>query len=89
MMVVNTTDELRQMGLTWVPGVASCSHPSTSNRGTDGKALVRCDGGALGPEGTLTGLTQAQADQVREAAMSCPPEAITVRDADTGEQYYP
>jgi cytochrome P450/ferredoxin len=57
--------------------------------GADGKALVRCDGGAPSPEGTLTGLTQTQSDQVREAAMFCPPEAITVRDADTGEQYYP
>jgi ferredoxin len=57
--------------------------------GADGKALVRCDGGAPSPEGTLTGLTQTQPDQVREAAMFCPPEAITVRDADTGEPYYP
>lgn len=57
--------------------------------GADGKALVRCSGGARSPEGTLTGLTQTQSDQVREAAMFCPPEAITVRDADTSEQYYP
>lgn len=57
--------------------------------GADGKALVRCDGAAPGPEGTLAGLTQNQSDQVREAAMFCPPEAITVCDADTGEQYHP
>jgi ferredoxin len=57
--------------------------------GADGKSLVRCDGAAPGPDGTLTGLTQTQSDHVREAAMFCPPEAITVCDADTGEQYYP
>jgi ferredoxin len=63
--------------------------PEHFEPGADGKALVRRDGGAPGPEGTLAGLTQAESDQVREAAMFCPPEAITVHDADTGEQYYP
>jgi ferredoxin len=72
-------------------GTGSCVMlaPEHFEPGTDGKALVRCDGDAPSPEGTLTGLTQAQSDQVREAAMFCPPEAITVRDADTGGQYYP
>lgn len=63
--------------------------PEHFEPGADGKALVQCDGGAPSPAGTLTGLTSTQSDQVREAAMFCPPEAITVRDAATGEQYYP
>lgn len=62
--------------------------PEYFEPGADGKALVRCDGDPV-REGTLTGLTGTQADRVREAAMFCPPEAITVCDADTGEQYYP
>ena len=72
-------------------GTGSCRMlaPEHFEQGADGKALVRSDGGAPAPEGTLTGLTQDQSDQVREAAMFCPPEAITVCDADTGEQYYP
>jgi ferredoxin len=73
-------------------GTGSCVMlaPEHFQPGADGKALVRCDGGGgAGKEGTLTGLTQAQSDQVREAAMFCPPEAITVCDADTGEQYHP
>jgi ferredoxin len=71
-------------------GSGSCAMlaPEHFEPGADGKALVRRDG-ATAPEGTLTSLTQDQSDQVREAAMFCPPEAITVRDADTGEQYYP
>ena len=72
-------------------GTGSCRMlaPEHFEPGADGKALVRRDDGPPGPEGTLTGLAQPQSDQVREAAMFCPPEAITVWDADTGEQYYP
>jgi ferredoxin len=72
-------------------GTGSCVMlaPEQFEPGPDGKALVRRDGGAPAPEGTLTGLTQPESDQVREAAMFCPPEAITVSDAETGEQYYP
>lgn len=72
-------------------GTGSCVMlaPEHFEPGEDGKALVRCGSGPPGPEGTLTGLTSAQSDQVREAAMFCPPEAITVLDAETGEQYYP
>ena len=62
--------------------------PDHFESGDDGQALVRCDGGpAL--EGKLLGLTQDQSNQVREAAMFCPPEAISVWDAETGEQYFP
>ena len=72
-------------------GTGSCVMlaPEHFEPGSDGKALVRCEAGAPSPAGTLTGLTQTQSDQVREAAMFCPPEAITVCDADTGEQYHP
>jgi ferredoxin len=72
-------------------GTGSCAMlaPEHFELGADSKALVRCDDGGAGKEGTLTGLTQTQSDQVHEAAMFCPPEAITVCDADTGEQYYP
>jgi hypothetical protein len=35
------------------------------------------------------GLSAAEADAVREAALFCPPEAISVWDADSGEQYFP
>lgn len=72
-------------------GTGSCVMlaPEHFEPGADGKALVRCGAGAPAPEGTLTGLSQPQSDQVREAAMFCPPEAITVCDAETGEQYYP
>lgn len=73
-------------------GTGSCVTlaPEHFETGADGKALVRCVGEpAPGPEGTLSGLTETQSDQVREAAMFCPPEAITVCDADTGEQYHP
>jgi ferredoxin len=57
--------------------------------GADGRSLVRRDGGDPEPEATLAGLTHDQSNQVREAAMFCPPEAISVWDADTGEQYFP
>jgi ferredoxin len=56
--------------------------------GADGKALAR-GGGDPAARGTLTGLTDAASNEIREAAMFCPPEAISVRDADTGEQYFP
>jgi ferredoxin len=66
------------------PGTGSCVMlaPEHFQPGADGKALVRCDGGGAGREGTLTGLTQAQSGQVREAAMfqaAYPGAAGTVR----------
>jgi ferredoxin len=72
-------------------GTGSCVMlaPGHFEPGPDGKALARHDAGGPAPAATLAGLTQAQANEVREAAMFCPPEAITVWDADTGEQYFP
>ena len=63
--------------------------PEHFESGADGRSLVRCGKGDPAPEGILTDLTEAQSNQVREAAMFCPPEAISVWDADTGEQFYP
>jgi ferredoxin len=62
--------------------------PERFEAGPDGKALARPDGDPAA-EAKLTGLTEAESNQVREAAMFCPPEAISVWDADSGEQYYP
>lgn len=72
-------------------GTGSCAAlaPDHFEPGPDGKALARGTGGATATRASLTALTQDQSNQVREAAMFCPPEAITVWDADTGEQYYP
>ena len=72
-------------------GTGSCVSlaPEHFEPGADGKSLARGSSSAPAPEARLTGLTQAQSNQVREAAMFCPPEAITVWDADTGEQYFP
>ncbi len=71
-------------------GTGSCvaTAPEHFETGPDGLSLVRCDDG-LAPEGRPTGLTHEQSNQIREAAMFCPPEAISVWDADTGEQYFP
>ena len=62
--------------------------PEHFESGPDGKSLIRGEAGAA-TEGKLLGLTRDQSNQVREAAMFCPPEAISVWDADTGEQYFP
>ena len=63
--------------------------PGLFTAGPDGKALAGCANTTPAAEAKLTGLTTDESNQVREAAMFCPPEAITVRDADSGEQYYP
>jgi ferredoxin len=55
----------------------------------DGRALVRLRIGAPEAAGVLEELSTAQANQIREAAMFCPPEAISVIDDATGEQYFP
>ena len=69
-------------------GTCAALAPEYFDSGPDGKSLVRRDGDAAA-RGKLLGLTQDQSNQVREAAMFCPPEAISVWDADTGEQYFP
>ncbi len=63
--------------------------PESFAQGGDGLALVRSSKGAPGAAGTLEGLSPDQANRVREAAMFCPPEAITVCDDETGEQLFP
>jgi ferredoxin len=72
-------------------GTRSCIMlaPKHFESGADGKALIRSGDGEPAAEGKLAGLTAAESNQVREAAMFCPPEAISVWDADTGEQYFP
>lgn len=54
-----------------------------------GRALVQLASAAPDVRGLLDGLSAAEADGVREAAMFCPPEAITVWDDETGEQLFP
>jgi ferredoxin len=55
----------------------------------DGRALVRLRTGAFSASGILDELSIAQANQIREAAMFCPPEAISVTDDTRGEQFFP
>lgn len=58
-------------------------------QGEDGHALVKLRTGAAAREAVLDGLAPDEAGAVREAAMFCPPEAISVWDEDTGEQLFP
>jgi ferredoxin len=63
--------------------------PEVFAQGGAGLALVRSPSGAQGASGVLGDLSQGEADRAREAAMFCPPEAITVCDDETGEQLFP
>jgi ferredoxin len=55
----------------------------------DGQACVCTADGKQHREAQLAGLSAADADKVSDAAMFCPPEAIQVWDAETGELLFP
>jgi ferredoxin len=57
--------------------------------GEDGKAVARIGPDHTDRDAVVRGLTERDTAAICEAAMFCPPDAITVRDADSGEQYYP
>lgn len=53
------------------------------------KALVKTRDGKTVPEAILEQLSDEDYDIILEASERCPPEAIFVWDADTGEQLFP
>lgn len=52
------------------------------------KAMVKFQGKLI-PEALLDQISDEDYDKLLEAAERCPPEAIIIWDADTGEQLFP
>lgn len=72
-------------------GTGNCvrSAPGHFELDEDGLSLVRLGPQDVTYDGVARGLPGPEADAIREAAMFCPPEAITVWNAESGEQYFP
>jgi ferredoxin len=54
-----------------------------------GRPSVRSGSGDAPSAGVTSRLDDDESGRVREAAMFCPPEAISLWDADTGDQLFP